>query len=53
MINLKGDADFGNFTTENLLELGLKNIITISEKSWKPTIIFEYLDGKEEKIHAE
>jgi len=50
MINLKGKANFNNFTTEDLLKLGIKSVSTISEASWEPLVLFKFLNGNEESF---
>jgi len=50
MIDLKGKVNFRDFTTEDLLELGIQSISTISEASWKPKVMFKFLDGNEESF---
>lgn len=50
MNNLKGKNIIGTHTMDDLLKLGIQSISTISEATWKPRIIFKYLDGTEKSF---
>jgi len=50
MINLKGKNTLKNISTEDLIELGIQSISTISEASWKPKVMFKFLNGDEESF---
>ena len=53
MDNFKGKDILSNITDEDLLKLGLENISILSESSWKPKIIFRYINGRVDEIEAE
>ena len=50
MIKLNGNNKFENLTKEDLLDIGIRKISTISEKTIKTRIIFRYTDGNSEII---